>query len=114
MKPGRLSIVNTSMARLNQVDWDVTRQQLLGQEYSSQEAAYSALRSALRQLNDPYTRFLSPAEYSDLTNQTSGEVSGIGVRLQYDDQIREVVVSEVMVGSPAAEAGMVAGEFESC
>lgn len=96
--------------QFNQVDWDVARQQLLGQEYSSQEAAYSALRSALRQLNDPYTRFLSPAEYSDLTDQTSGEVSGIGVRLQYDDQIREVVVSEVMVGSPAAEAGMVAGD----
>jgi carboxyl-terminal processing protease len=66
----------------NQVDWQVTRQQLLGREYSSQEAAYSALRSALRQLNDPYTRFLSPAEDSDLTDQTSGEVSGIGVRLQ--------------------------------
>jgi len=94
----------------NQVDWQVTRQQLLGREYSSQESAYSALRSALRQLNDPYTRFLSPAEYSDLTDQTSGEVSGIGVRLQYDDQIREVVVSEVMAGSPAAEAGIAVGD----
>lgn len=94
----------------NQVDWQVTRQQLLGREYSSQESAYSALRSALRQLNDPYTRFLSPAEYSDLTDQTSGEVSGIGVRLQYDDQIREVVVSEVMAGSPAAEAGIAMGD----
>jgi carboxyl-terminal processing protease len=94
----------------NQVDWQVTRQQLLGREYSSQEAAYSALRSALRQLNDPYTRFLSPAEYSDLTDQTSGEVSGIGVRLQYDDQIREVVVSEVMVGSPAAAVGIAVGD----
>jgi carboxyl-terminal processing protease len=96
--------------QFNQVDWQVTRQQLLGREYSSQEAAYSALRSALRQLNDPYTRFLSPAEYSDLTDQTSGEVSGIGVRLQYDDQIREVVVSEVMAGSPAAEAGVAVGD----
>jgi carboxyl-terminal processing protease len=96
--------------QFNQVDWQVTRQQLLGREYSSQESAYSALRSALRQLNDPYTRFLSPAEYSDLTDQTSGEVSGIGVRLQYDDQIREVVVSEVMAGSPAAEAGIAVGD----
>jgi carboxyl-terminal processing protease len=94
----------------NQVDWQQTRQQLLGREYSSQEAAYGALRSALRQLNDPYTRFLSPAEYSDLTDQTSGEVSGIGVRLQYDDQVREVVVSEVMAGSAAAQAGIAKGD----
>lgn len=97
-------------SEFNQVDWQVTRQQLLGREYSSQEAAYSALRSALRQLNDPYTRFLSPAEYSDLTDQTSGEVSGVGVRLQYDDQIREVVVSEVMAESPAAAAGIMVGD----
>jgi carboxyl-terminal processing protease len=94
----------------NHVDWQATRQELLGREYTSREAAYGALRAALRQLNDPYTRFLSPTEYADLTDQTSGEVSGIGVRLQRDNQAGTVVVTEVSVDSPAEQAGIVVGD----
>lgn len=96
--------------KFNQVDWQVIRQDLLGREYTSPEAAYGALRVALRQLNDPYTRFLSPAEYADLTDQTSGEVSGIGVRLQYDNQTRGVVISEVLADSSAQSAGLIVGD----
>ena len=54
----------------NQTDWLAVRQRLLSQEYSSTEAAYTALREELRRLNDPYTRFLDPQEYSDLSDQT--------------------------------------------
>ncbi|MEM7649371.1 MAG: peptidase S41, partial [Cyanobacteria bacterium P01_A01_bin.70] len=63
----------------NQTDWLAVRQRLLSQEYSSTEAAYTALREELRRLNDPYTRFLDPQEYSDLSDQTAGEVSGVGL-----------------------------------
>ena len=92
----------------NHTDWQATRQRLLGQEYSSPEAAYSALRMALRQLNDPYTRFLSPTEYSDLTDQTAGEVSGIGVQVQR--QGNRVVVSAINPGSPAEQSGLAVGD----
>ncbi len=94
----------------NHIDWQVTRRELLGREYTSPEAAYAALRMALRKLNDPYTRFLSPSEYADLTDQTSGEVSGIGVRLQYDNQTRGVVISEILSDSSAQSAGLVVGD----
>ncbi|MBE9140876.1 PDZ domain-containing protein [Nodosilinea sp. LEGE 07088] len=94
----------------NQTDWQATRQELLGREYSSQESAYTALRSALRRLNDPYTRFLSPAEYADLTDQTSGEISGIGVRLERNSQTGEMLVIEVTAGSPAEQSGLVVGD----
>lgn len=94
----------------NQVDWQAVRQDLLGREYSSQDAAYGALRSALRRLNDPYTRFLSPAEYADLTDQTSGEVSGIGVRLERNNQSGAVLVTGVAPGSPAEQSGILTGD----
>lgn len=94
----------------NQVDWQAVRQELLGREYASQEAAYGALRSALRQLNDPYTRFLAPAEYADLTDQTSGEVSGIGVRLERNNQTGAVLVTGVAPASPAERSGIVTGD----
>ena len=94
----------------NRTDWQAIRQSLLGQEYTSRQQAYSALRRALRQLNDPYTRFLDPDEYNDLTDQTSGEVSGIGVRLRQNAETGEIVVVETMANSPAERAGIRPGD----
>ena len=97
-------------ASFNQLDWQVIRQDLLGRDYASPDAAYSALRAAMRQLNDPYTRFLAPAEYAELTDQTSGETSGIGVRLERNNQTGAIVVVGVAPGSPAEQAGLVVGD----
>ena len=94
----------------NQTDWQAIRHSLLGQEYSSRQQAYSALRRALRTLADPYTRFLAPEEYNVLTDQTSGEVSGIGIRLRRETRTGKIVVVETMTNSPAEQAGIQAGD----
>ena len=94
----------------NRIDWQAIRQSLLGQEYTSRQQAYSALRRALRYLNDPYTRFLDPDEYNDLTDQTSGEVSGIGIRLRQNAETGEIIVVETMANSPAERAGIRPGD----
>lgn len=94
----------------NQTDWQAIRQSLLGQEYTSRQHAYSALRRALRRLDDPYTRFLDPEEYDELTDQTSGEVSGIGIRLRREAKTGGIIVVETMVDSPAEQAGIRAGD----
>lgn len=94
----------------NQVDWDAARQRLLGQEYSSRDAAYRALERELRRLNDPYTRFLDPQQYSELTDQTAGEISGVGLQLHRDSQTREIIVTEVIADSPAFHSGVRAGD----
>lgn len=97
-------------ATFNQTDWVAVRQRLLSQDYTSQEAAYAALREELGRLEDPYTRFLDPQEYAELSDQTAGEVSGVGLQLQRDDQSRSIVVVGVLEGSPAATGGMQAGD----
>ncbi|MDB9529894.1 S41 family peptidase [Oscillatoria sp. CS-180] len=94
----------------NQMDWLAVRQRLLSQEYSSTEAAYDALREELQRLNDPYTRFLDPREYSELSDQTAGEVSGVGLELQRDDETRNIYVTAVLENSPAAANGLKAGD----
>ena len=94
----------------NRTDWVEVRQELLGQSYTSRQAAYTELRRVLRRLDDPYTRFLSPDQYAELTDQTSGEVSGIGLRLRRDRAAGTVVVSDVIEGSPAAAAGVAVGD----
>lgn len=94
----------------NQVNWLNVRQELLSQEYSSPQQAYVALRSALEQLNDPYTRFLDPKQFQALTNQTSGELSGIGIRLQIDATTQTLMVVESLENSPASAAGIQRGD----
>ncbi len=94
----------------NQVDWDAARQRLLGQEYSSRESAYRALEQELRRLNDPYTRFLDPQQYSALTDQTAGEISGVGLELHRDPDTRDMIVTAVIADSPASRSGLRTGD----
>lgn len=94
----------------NQTDWMAVRQELLSRDYSSTEEAYTALRDALQQLDDPYTRFMDPEQYEQLTNQTSGELSGVGIRLQLDEASGGLYVIEPLPNSPAAVAGLKTGD----
>lgn len=90
----------------NKVNWQQVRQNLLGKEYSSREEAYAALKGALEQLGDPYTRFMDPEQYEALTNQTSGELSGVGLRLEEDKNTKVIKVVEPIENSPAIKAGL--------
>lgn len=69
----------------NRVDWQHERQELLQKNYANKAEAYKAVRQSLKTLGDPYTRFLDPEEFEQLTSQTSGELSGVGIRLAVDD-----------------------------
>ncbi|MGQ4648139.1 carboxyl-terminal processing protease CtpB [Lyngbya aestuarii] len=94
----------------NQVDWQATRQELLSKDYTSQEQAYEAIKKALEPLGDPYTRFLDPEKFQQLTSQTSGELSGIGIRLELHEESKALRVVEPIENSPAFEAGVKAGD----
>ena len=82
----------------------------MNRDYASRELAYAALRQALSQLNDPYTRFLDPEQFKDLTNQTAGELSGIGLQLVQDPQTQGITVAEPLPNSPAMRAGIQSGD----
>ncbi|MBE9212741.1 PDZ domain-containing protein [Plectonema cf. radiosum LEGE 06105] len=94
----------------NNQDWIATRKTLLKNNYTNREQAYSAIRQTLKKLNDPYTRFMDPQDYQTLTSQTSGEVSGIGIRMEVDQQTQLLTVVEALENSPALKAGIKAGD----
>lgn len=94
----------------NRTNWQEVRRELLSRDYSSREEAYTALRQALRQLNDPYTRFMNPQQYEALTSQTSGELSGVGIRLKADEGTGAITVVEPIPNSPASRAGVQTGD----
>jgi carboxyl-terminal processing protease len=105
-------IVNNEFVdrEFNHADWLALRQDVLSRQYSSQAEAYRTIQGMLRQLGDPYTRFLDPQDFEKLTDQTSGELSGIGIRLAIDPQSQNLVIVEPIPNSPAAEAGIQAGD----
>jgi carboxyl-terminal processing protease len=94
----------------NHVDWQIQRQELLQQDYANNKEAYQAIRQSLKDLGDPYTRFLDPEEFEELTNQTSGELSGVGIKLAIDDKTKQLTIVEPIQNSPAAAAGLKSGD----
>jgi carboxyl-terminal processing protease len=94
----------------NRIDWQSTRQSLLGKNYANREQAYTALRAALEKLNDPYTRFMDPKQFESLSNQTSGELSGVGIRLEVNEETKVLTVVEPIENSPASRAGIQSGD----
>ncbi|MEB3232208.1 MAG: S41 family peptidase [Leptolyngbyaceae bacterium] len=94
----------------NQLDWQAVRTELLSQDYTSVDQAYDALREVLGDLDDPYTRFMDPDQYAELTNQTSGEFPGVGLRLSVPDDTGMLTIVEALEGSPAAAAGLGTGD----
>jgi carboxyl-terminal processing protease len=53
---------------------------------------------------------MDPKQYEALTNQTSGEVSGIGIRMELNDKTKRLTVVEAIENSPALKAGIKAGD----
>jgi carboxyl-terminal processing protease len=94
----------------NHSDWQAVRSDLLKPSYSSKEQAYTALRAALKKLQDPYTRFMDPEQFTALTTQTSGELSGVGIRLEKNKVTKILTVVEPMPSSPALKAGVKASD----
>jgi carboxyl-terminal processing protease len=95
----------------NRLDWQRTRMELLKRNYRNRQEAYVAIRSTLKKLGDPYTRFMDPQQFQSLNNQTSGEMSGVGIKLEANPRTQQLVVAEAIENSPAAKAGIKAGDI---
>jgi carboxyl-terminal processing protease len=94
----------------NRNDWQAVRQSLLSKSYTSNTQAYDALRQALKKLEDPYTRFMDPKQFEALNGQTSGELSGVGIKLELNEKSKVLTVVEPLPNSPAMKAGVQPGD----
>jgi carboxyl-terminal processing protease len=90
----------------NQKDWRAIRKQYLSKNYKNKEEAYKSVRKMLKNLNDPYTRFMDPKEFRDLNVETSGQLIGIGIQLSQDEKTKKLVVIAPIEDTPAAKAGI--------
>ncbi|MEI7833386.1 MAG: S41 family peptidase [bacterium] len=105
----------------------------------AQEMTYAAIRSMLHQLNDPYTRFMSPKEFKDFNSDNQGHFAGIGATLTMteipalaakagdgtsppiicpvcgnvlsDTKHYRVAIVDTIANSPAQKAGLQSNDF---
>lgn len=74
-----------------------------------------AIEGMIRALDDPYAQYFDVEEFTAFNRGLNDEFSGVGLYLQEEapgdsDGPRALVVVEVIEGTPAAEAGVEAGE----
>jgi carboxyl-terminal processing protease len=98
-------------ATFNQVDWRSIRKEYLERSYTSKEEAYEAIREMLKQLEDPYTRFMDPEEFRNMQIDTSGELSGVGIQIAEDEETGQLIVISPIEDTPAFRAGILAKDI---
>ncbi|MGV8119829.1 MAG: S41 family peptidase [Candidatus Xenobiia bacterium LiM19] len=83
-----------------------------GTSVSKDLITYAALCGLLKGIDDPYTIFMTPREYSILMEQMqSASFGGIGVYIEMDTTNSNwLTVLEAIEGTPAYKAGMKAGD----
>ena len=91
----------------NSQDWAKWRYRY-DHKLKSKEDAYVAIDTMLASLNDPYTRFLPPKEFSEETQSIKGSLKGIGTQIGIRDG--ELVIIAPLEDSPAERAGLLADD----
>ncbi|MDZ8026592.1 MAG: carboxyl-terminal processing protease CtpA [Nostoc sp. SerVER01] len=90
----------------NHQNWAVARQKVLEKPLSDSNAAYTAIQTMLKSLDDPFTRFLDPEQYRSLQVNTSGELTGVGLQIALNGETGKLEVVAPIAGSPAEKAGI--------
>jgi carboxyl-terminal processing protease len=67
-----------------------------------------AIDGLLEQLDDPYARFLRAEDFQELTESTTGNYGGLGIRIDVRDGWITIIAP--IVGTPAEEAGLETGD----
>ena len=60
---------------------------------------------------DPYSQYLNADEFRQMNAQTDGNFGGVGISLGIDPRTQLPMVISPMVGTPAHEAGILAGDI---
>ena len=98
--------------RFNEIQWKKIRQKTLQKQIDTSEQAYSAIEEMLKPLEDPYTRVLRPEDYALLKSSNLGsEINGVGLQLGKDNDTGKISVISTLAGSPAEDAGILAGNI---
>jgi len=79
-------------------------------EQDMQKLVESMINGGLEKI-DPYSEYFNAEQYKSFETQSEGNFGGIGVQIGVDRTTGALVVISPIVGTPAWEAGMTAGDY---
>lgn len=93
----------------NNQNWLQTRREFLSKDYATKKAAYEAIRTMFKKLDDPETRLLDSKVLDSVQKEVSGEFMGVGLidfSVETDEKTKELKVVTAIADTPAALAGL--------
>lgn len=91
----------------NNQDWSSWRHKY-DKYIKTDEDAYVAIGTMVASLNDPYTKFLDPKDFSEETSSIKGSLKGIGIQIATKEG--KLMVIAPIEDSPAEKAGLMADD----
>ena len=89
--------------------WNVLKEKFYEPEkLDTQKMTEGAISGMVKSLDDPYTEFFNPQETKEFFEEAQGTFEGIGIEI--DKKKEELVVIAPLEGTPAAKAGLRAGD----
>ncbi|XP_010243687.1 PREDICTED: carboxyl-terminal-processing peptidase 1, chloroplastic isoform X2 [Nelumbo nucifera] len=104
------SYLNTGRRQWSPDIWMQKKTDIVGSSIQTRSKAHDIIRRMLASLGDPYTRFLSPSEFSKMAKY---DVTGIGVNLREvpdDNGSTKLKVLGIILDGPAHAAGVRQGD----
>lgn len=77
-----------------------------GEIPAERDMTYGAIQGALQMLDDPNTSFLSPEDAEFFRDNISGSFQGIGARVEWDEELDSMRITEPFENQPAWNAGL--------
>ena len=77
-------------------------------EVTDEELIEAAIRGMLQEL-DPHSSYMNAQEFTEMQEQTKGEFGGLGIQVTMEEGFVKVIAP--IDGTPAAEAGVLSGDF---
>jgi carboxyl-terminal processing protease len=80
------------------------------EEVTSKELFQGALQGMTRRLDDDYSVYIPPKEFSEFEASLDQEFGGVGIQVLMDKQTKQLTVVAPLYGTPAYKAGIRAGD----
>ena len=75
---------------------------------NQQKLLYGAMKGMVQTLDDPYSEFMDPQDYTQFKESMAGKFSGVGIYITIKDGVLTVIAP--LAGTPAEKAGIRAGD----
>ena len=80
------------------------------EEVDDRKLFEGALNGIVGQLEDPYSAYEPPQQAAEFRQHLDQKFGGIGIQVTLDEQSKRLMVASPMIGTPAYEAGILAGD----